>query len=213
MAKVLVVDDEESIRSLLERVLSKAGHGVLSATNGQEAMDRLPRENIDIVLLDMKMPGMSGMEVLQQLATRWPDICVIMVTAIADLDTAVEAMKRGAYDYITKPFNQYDLAFKIQMALEKRNLRLENERHQLELQQRVAEQTKQLQANFTELVETLAREHKLIYTLASGQRGGKEALSKLPKELQKPMASIEEFREALIKILRKGSSEPNGKTS
>ena len=205
MAKVLVVDDEESICNLLERVLARAGHSVLSAANGQEAMDRVPQENIDIVLLDMKMPGMSGMEVLQQLATRWPDICVIMVTAIADVQTAVEAMKWGAYDYITKPFNQDDLIFKIQRALEKRNLRLENERHQLELQQRVAEQTEQLQQNFAELVETLAREHNLIYKLASSRRDSKAALSKLPKELQDPMASVEEFREALIRILRRGS--------
>ena len=208
MAKVLVIDDEESIRGLLERILSKAGYSVIGAANGQEGLDKLPKENIDIALLDMKMPGMSGMEVLQQLSARWPEICVIMVTAVADVQTAVDAMKRGAYDYITKPFDQNDLIFKIQGGLEKRNLRLENERHQLELQQRIAEQTKQLQQNFTELVETLSREHALIYKLASSQRGGKEAISRLPKELQKPMVSVEEFREALIRILKTGSTDP-----
>ena len=208
MAKVLVVDDEESIRTLLGRVLTGAGYSVLSAANGREAMDKVAEQGIDVVLLDMKMPGPSGMEVLQQLAARWPDICVIMVTAIVDLEIAVGAMKQGAYDYITKPFNQDDLVFKIQRALEKRNLRLENDQRQSELQERISKQTAQLQETFAELVETLAREHKLIYTLASANRSGKEALSKLPKELQQPMNSVEEFREALIKVLRKGSDKP-----
>ena len=209
MAKVLVVDDEDSIRSLLERILSRAGHIVLSSANGQEALNQLPQQNVDIILLDIKMPGISGMEVLQQLSARWPEICVIMLTAMTDLEIAVEAMKQGAYDYITKPFNHDDLIFKIQRALEKHNLKLENERHQAELQQRVAEQTKQLQQNFTELVGTLAREHQLIYTLAGSQHRGKDALARLPQELRKPMASVKEFREALIRILRKSSDAPS----
>lgn len=206
--RILVVDDEESIRNLLQRMLTEAGYNVTTAADGQEALDKVSQLKVGVVLLDMKMPGMLGMEVLQQLAGRWPEICVIMVTAVADLETAVDAMKRGAYDYITKPFNQDDLILKIQRALEKRNLRLENECHQLELRQRVAEQTKQLKANFVELIETLAREHNLLYRLADSRRDSKAALSKLPKELQEPLASVEEFREALIRILRRGNIMP-----
>lgn len=206
--RILVVDDEESIRNLLQRMLTEAGYNVTTAADGQEALDKVSQLKVGVVLLDMKMPGMSGMEVLQQLAGRWPEICVIMVTAVANLETAVDALKRGAYDYITKPFNQDDLIFKIQRALEKRNLRLENECHQLELRQRVAEQTRQLKANFVELIETLAREHNLLYRLADSRRDSKAALSKLPKELQEPLASVEEFREALIRILRRGNIMP-----
>jgi DNA-binding NtrC family response regulator len=147
---------------------------------------------------------MSGMDVLRELAARWPEICVIMVSAVADLQTAIDTMKQGAYDYVTKPFNQDDLVSKIKRALEKRDLKLENERHMLQLQQRIAEQTKQTQTNFAQLVETLAREHSLLFKLTS-QKGSKSALSALPKELQDPKDSVEEFREALIKILRRGN--------
>jgi len=94
--------------------------------------------------------------------------------------------------------------WKVRKAIEKRNLMLENERHRRELEQRVGEQTARLQQMFVELVETLSREHKLIYREASKQRGGREALSKLPPELREPMASVEEFSEALLRILRGG---------
>ena len=210
---ILVVDDEETVRNLIQRTLVEAGYNVVTAANGQEAMDKVSQLMPGAVLLDIKMPGMSGMEVLQQITTNWPETCVIMATAVADAQTAVEAMKLGAYDYITKPFNLDDMVLTVQRAIEKRDLRLENERHQLELERRVREHTERLQQQFVELVETLAREHKLIYRLASSQRGGKELLSKLPKELQEPMSSVEEFSGALIRILRRGALKPSYKAS
>lgn len=208
MGKVLVVDDEEGVRSLLERTLARVGYSVVSAANGQEALDRVSQQDIEVVLLDIKMPGMSGMDVLQQLAKRWPDIGVVMVTMMADIETAVEAMKLGADDYITKPFNWDDLLPKIQWAAEKRKLRLENERHRLELQQRVAEQAQQLQEQFAELVMTLAREHKLMYQLAEQRGSAKSLFRKLPAELQQPMSSVEEFTEALLRVLKRGVTRP-----
>lgn len=208
MGKVLVVDDEEGVRSLLERTLARVGYSVVSAANGQEALDRVSQQDIEVVLLDIKMPGMSGMDVLQQLAKRWPDIGVVMVTGVADIQTAVEAMKLGADDYITKPFNWDDLLPKIQWAAEKRKLRLENERHRLELQQRVAEQAQQLQEQFAELVMTLAREHKLMYQLAEQRGSAKSLFRKLPAELQQPMSSVEEFTEALLRVLKRGVTRP-----
>lgn len=208
MGKVLVVDDEEGVRSLLERTLARVGYSVVSAANGQEALDRVSQQDIEVVLLDIKMPGMSGMDVLQQLARRWPDIGVVMVTGVADIQTAVEAMKLGADDYITKPFNWDDLLPKVQWAVEKRKLRLENERHRLELQQRVAEQAQQLQEQFAELVMTLAREHKLMYQLAEQRGSAKSLFRKLPAELQQPMSSVEEFTEALLRVLKRGVTRP-----
>ncbi len=210
---LLIVDDEENVRNLLKRALEGAGYEVVTATNGQEALDKASQLNIEMVLLDIKMPGIPGMEVLRQLTTNWPEICVIMATAVAEAQTAVEAMKLGAYDYITKPFNLDDVVLTVRRAIEKKHLQMENERHRLALETRVGEQTQQLQQQFIELVETLAREHKLIYRLAHSQRGGKEELSKLPKELQKPMSSVEEFSEALIRILRRGPSNPSYRTS
>ncbi len=205
LKRILVVDDEEGVRNLLQRILKEAGYEVLTAINGQEALLKISQVDFSIVLLDIKMPWMSGMEVLQQLTTDHTDICVVMVTALGDAQTAVEAMKMGAYDYITKPFNRDDLMLKVRKAIQKRDLLVENERHRLELEERVAGQAEHLRQQFAELVETLAREHKLLYTLAEHQRGSaKSLLKRLPPELQEPMSSIEEFREALLRILRKG---------
>jgi len=205
LGRVLVVDDEEAVRDLLQRILKETGYDVDTAANGQEALDKVSQLKTELVLLDIKMPGMSGMEVLRQLTTNWPETCVVMATAVADAQTAVEAMKLGAYDYITKPFNRDDVVLTVRRAIEKRYLELENESHQLELEKRVGEQAARLQEQFVDLVETLAREHKLIYRLATQQRGGvKKLLSGLPKELQEPMSSVEEFSEALLKILKRG---------
>ncbi len=203
LVRVLVVDDEESVRNLLQRVLKEAGYDVVTAANGQEALNKVSELRPKALLLDIKMPGMSGMEVLQQIAAKWPEVCVVMATAVGDTQTAIDAMKMGAYDYITKPFNQDDLVMKVRRAIEKRELLLDNERHRLDLEKRVGKQAQQLQQHFAELVETLAREHKLLYRLAESQRGGKAILSKLPKELQEPMSSVEEFRDALIRILKR----------
>ena len=204
LGRVLVVDDEESVRNLLQRFLKEAGYDVVTAANGQEALDKMSQLSIEVVLLDIKMPGMSGMAVLQQTATNWPDICVVMATAVVDMQIAVEAMKMGAYDYITKPFNRDDLLLTVRRAIEKRELLLENERHRRDLEKRVGEQAQQLQQQFAELVETLAREHKLLYNISQQQRGGVKSLFKrLPKELQEPMSSVEEFSEALLRILKR----------
>ena len=119
--RVLVVDDEETVRNLLERILKEVGYDVATAANGQEALAKMAELKPGVVLLDIKMPGMSGMEVLQQIRTNWPETCVVMATAAADVQTAVEAMTKGAYDYITKPFNRDDLLLKVQRAVEKRD--------------------------------------------------------------------------------------------
>lgn len=204
LRRVLVVDDEESVRDLLQRILEGAGYTVVTAANGQEALDKLSQLQIVAVLLDIKMPGMSGMEVLQQITTNWPDICVVMATIISDAQTAVKAMKLGAYDYINKPFNHDDVVLKVRRAIEKRELLLENEHHRLELEKRVGEQAQQLREQFVELVETLAREHRLLYRVSAQQReGAKSLLKRLPPELQEPMSSVEEFREALLRILKR----------
>ena len=203
--RVMVVDDEETVRSLLQRTLEEAGYDVDTAANGEEALDRMSQLSIGVVFLDVKMPGMSGMEVLAKLTADWPDTCVIMATAVGDAQTVVEAMKIGAYDYITKPFSRDDVILKLRRALEKRDLQLKNKRFMHELQQSVKGQSERMQSQFNELVSSLAREHKLLHELASRQPGGGKALlSKLPPELQQPMYSVEEFRDALIRVLRGG---------
>jgi len=202
--RVLVVDDEETVRGLLQRTLEEAGYTVTTAANGEEALHEVSRQEPEVVLLDIKMPGLSGMDVLTKITADWPDICVIMVTAVGNTQTAVEAMKLGAYDYITKPFKPNDVVQKTRGALNKRESLLQRKRLSLEIQQSLTEKSEQMREQFNDLVRTLAREHTLLYKLITQQPGSaKSALSKLPPELQEPMASIEEFRDALLKILRR----------
>ncbi len=147
---------------------------------------------------------MSGIEVLSKLSIESHDSCAIMVTSVAETETAVEAMKLGAYDYILKPFDQDDVLQKVLKAIERWKRQLQEKHRYLELQKSITEKTQLMQEQFTELVSSLARENQLLHNLAARQAGGgKELLSKLPKELQEPMASVEEFRDALLKILRR----------
>ena len=195
--KVLVVDDEETVRVLLQRILQAAGYEAVIAANGKEALSVIADGGIDVVMLDINMPGLSGVEVLGKISADWPDLCVIMVTAVADVQTAVTAMKLGAHDYITKPFDQDEALRKIRQAVV-------NWQERLTLRQSIAEKTERLQENFAELVASLSREHRLLQQLAAKEgTGGKSLLSGLPPELQEPLTSVEEFRDALLRILRK----------
>ncbi len=202
--RVLVVDDEESVRNLLQRILEGAGYQVTTAANGKEALYKVSLGETELVLLDIKMPEMSGIEVLSKLTADSPDTCAIMVTSVVETETAVEAMKLGAYDYILKPFDRDDVLQKVLGAIGNWKRQLQEKHRYLELQKSITEKTQLMQEQFTELINSLAREYKLLHELASRQAGGgKELLSKLPKELQEPMSSIEEFKDALLRILRR----------
>jgi signal transduction histidine kinase/FixJ family two-component response regulator len=133
---VLVVDDEENIRDGSERTLKPIGFEVLKASRGSEALDILSQNDISIVLLDLKMPGMDGMEVLLRIQDINPSILVIVITGYATVQTAIEAMKQGAYDFIPKPFEPDQLRMVVRRAQEKIRLiqeteKLENERKRM----------------------------------------------------------------------------------
>ena len=120
--KILVVDDEKVIRDGCRRVLVNNEYDVCCAENGREAMTMLEEEEVDIILLDLKMPVMSGEEVLEQTFKLYPDIPIIIITGHGTIDTAVECMKKGAYDFITKPFQIDQFLLTIKRASEKRTL-------------------------------------------------------------------------------------------
>jgi two-component system phosphate regulon sensor histidine kinase PhoR len=120
--KILVVDDEKVVRDGCHRVLTGKGYEALMAENGQVAMDILSKDVVDIILLDLKMPVMSGEEVLTQTRAKYPEIPVIIITGHGTVDTAVECMKQGAYDFITKPFQIDQFLLTINRAAEKRTL-------------------------------------------------------------------------------------------
>ncbi len=126
--QVLIVDDEQSIRDGSERILGRMGCEVLTAGRGEEGLNILKKQPVGIVLLDMKMPGMDGMEVLQEIRKHYPDILVIVITGYATVETAIEAMKRGAYDFIPKPFEPDQLRIVVNRAQEKLKLTQEAEK-------------------------------------------------------------------------------------
>lgn len=119
---ILIVDDEESIRYILQRVLASEGYECTVASNGKEALKKAGKQDFDVVLLDIKMPKLSGMEVLPRIVAKHPDTCVVMTTAVVDMPTALTALNLGAYDYLTKPFNLDELSTRIEEVLERRKL-------------------------------------------------------------------------------------------
>ncbi|MEQ1846079.1 MAG: sigma-54 dependent transcriptional regulator, partial [Nitrospira sp.] len=126
MEKILVVDDEQSLRDVLSIMLKRAGYAVTSAMDGEEAIELLNKEIFDLVITDLRMPKIDGMEVLKAVKSASPETVVLIITAFASADSAVEAMKQGAYDYLTKPFQVDEVQLIIRNALEKRRLTTEN---------------------------------------------------------------------------------------
>ncbi len=126
MEKILVVDDEPSLRDVLNIMLKKAGYATSTAADGEEALAQVNKEIYDLVITDLKMPGMGGMEVLKAVKSASPETVVLVVTAFGSAESAVEAMKLGAYDYLTKPFQIDEVQLIIRNALEKRRLSTEN---------------------------------------------------------------------------------------
>lgn len=126
MANILVVDDESSVREMLGILMSKEGHQVSEAADVRSASDMLDRGAYDVVLSDIRMPDGSGIDVLKTARQADPDTIVILLTAFATTETAVEAMRLGAYDYVTKPFNVEELKAKVRKGIETKQLRSEN---------------------------------------------------------------------------------------
>ncbi|NOX19800.1 MAG: sigma-54-dependent Fis family transcriptional regulator [Nitrospirae bacterium] len=118
--KVLVIDDEAIVRVSCERVLQPEGYEVVSISRGDEAIELMEKERFDIVLTDLKMPDMDGLEVLKIIKKRWPDVQVIIITGYGTISTAVQAIKLGAYEYIEKPFTPEDILRVVKSALEEK---------------------------------------------------------------------------------------------
>jgi two-component system response regulator HydG len=125
-ATLLVADDDPAVRQSLERTLTREGYQVVLAADGQAALDRLQSGDVDLLLADLKMPGLSGLELLRAAKRVAPDVDVIMLTAFGTVEEAVKAMKDGAYDFLTKPFQRNQLLRLIRQALDRRALILEN---------------------------------------------------------------------------------------
>ncbi len=124
--RILVVDDEQSMREFLEIALVQAGYEVATAASGNEALSVLETEHFDLVITDLRMEGLSGLDLLREVKVRAPDTEVIVVTAYASYDSAIQAMKAGAYDYLKKPFRVDEILLVCERALERHRLAQEN---------------------------------------------------------------------------------------
>ncbi|PWB65064.1 MAG: hypothetical protein C3F14_05895, partial [Deltaproteobacteria bacterium] len=125
--RILVIDDEESMCDVLGKILSSEGYLVTQARNGMEALQTLEKDRFDFLLCDIRMPGMGGLELLREITARKIPGTVIMMSAFGTVETAVAAMKLGAYDYISKPFMRDEILLTLRKAQEREALRKENE--------------------------------------------------------------------------------------
>ena len=142
--RVLVVEDEEAIRSLLETALISSGYTVRAVAGADEALALSRAGTFEAAIVDIRMPGMDGIELSRSLRALDPDLPVLLITAHADIDSAREAIRLGAYDYIAKPFDLDDVTLSVARATERRALQIENRAHQRELEAKVEDLTRQL---------------------------------------------------------------------
>jgi len=197
-ANILVVDDEKDICMALKFLLTKEGYDVKEAYNGEEAVERIKQENFDIVMTDIKMEKMDGFEVLKQAQKISPDTAVIMMTAFASVVSAVEAMRSGASDYITKPFINDEIRLTIRRILQNRDLQMENQILRRELSQRPAAFTniignsEALYKVFTVMEKVIPSKSNILITGESGTGKGlvAQAIHESGPRKDKPFISI-----------------------
>ena len=179
--RILVVDDEESIREFLDIMLRKEGYEVTCVEDGQKAIDMLKKKTVDLIISDLQMPNVTGIELLKHVKETYPDLLFMLITAFGTTESAVEAMKMGAYDYITKPFKIDEVRINIANALRSRNLEVENRSLKKELEKEYSFQ------NLVGNSETMHRIYDLIKrvsetptnVLVTGESGtGKEMVAK-----------------------------------
>ena len=180
----LVVDDEPRLRQVLLHLMRTDGFHCFEAGNGVEALEVLERHPITLMMSDMRMPRMDGIELLKQTRSRWPDTAVVMITAVADVEVAVSCLASGAMDYLTKPFHLEEVRARVKQALEKRRLVLENREYQQHLEMRVAEQARRLEHLFLAGIRALAEalELKDAYT-----RGHSMRVSRYSRQIARAM--------------------------
>ena len=192
---LLIVDDEAAIRRLLCQKLSREGYQCEEADAAEQVLNTLATSPIALVILDIKMPGKSGIELLPEIKSGYPDTAVIMATAVTDINVAIQCLKQGADDYLCKPFNLEEVSLAVQRALEKRRLKLEIREYQQFLEEKVEEQTGEVRKIFLGAIEALvsALEAKDKYTGGHSRRVTEIALA-LGNELGLSAQDMEDLR-------------------
>ena len=193
--RCLVVDDEPHLRSILERLLTAEGLVCRSAASGREALRELEREPVELVVSDIRMPEMDGIQLLAEVRRRWPDTGVVMITAVSDVSSAIWCLTQGALDYVAKPFQVDDVKARVRQALEKRRLIFENRDYQHNLENRVEQQSHRIEQLFLEGVQSLAHalEAKDPYTRGHSARVAAYA-DAIARTLGMDPATLEDLR-------------------
>jgi len=176
---VLVVDDEDGIRQALDRFLTRLGYRVLQAASGAEALERQAADSPHVMLSDIRMPNMSGVELVPKALAQDADLAVVMLTAIDEPRTAIECLKLGAYDYLIKPVDLDELELSLQGALRQRQLEIDRRELEQWLAREVAVRTRDLEER-TEIIVDVALN---ALAAAKGWDGEPEAVRRLAKEL------------------------------
>ncbi|MFW6147883.1 MAG: sigma-54-dependent transcriptional regulator [Thermodesulfobacteriota bacterium] len=182
--KVLIIEDEANMRHMLSMLLRKAGYEIAEANDGRKGVDALLGETFDFILCDIKMPRMDGMEFLRAAADKIKDTAVIMMSAYGTVDTAIEAMKLGAYDYISKPFKTDEVLLTLKKAEERERLKTENLSLRNQIQRieysynfnNIVAKSKEMQSVF-ELIEKVA-DFKTTVLITGGSGTGKELVAR-----------------------------------
>jgi len=197
-ANILVIDDEESMRAGCIQTLAEDGYRVQAVENGRKGLDRTSKESFDVILLDLKMPGIPGMEVLKKLKENDANSVVIVITAYGTIDSAVEAMKRGAYDFLSKPFTPEALSSIVKRAVDRRLRALEDACVALALDEKMISKTIIGQsneiANLVLLIKKVAAAGSTV--LITGETGvGKELVAqtihRLSRRCDKPFVTVD----------------------
>ncbi len=153
--RVLVVDDEMSIREVLSDGLESFGYEVVQAGNAAAGFEVVKRGGVDLVLSDIEMPGENGLSLLRRIKDHDPDVDVIMVTGVVDFETAVGTIRKGASDYVSKPFNLAEVRIVVERTLDKRRLIRENRDYQQSLESKVIERTRELEESYESTLEAM----------------------------------------------------------
>jgi putative nucleotidyltransferase with HDIG domain len=204
-SRILIVDDEAPIRALLGEHLQQVGYEVTLAPDGASAMETLSRGQYDLVLSDVRMPGMSGLELLAEVTRSHPDVGVLMLTACEDLTLAVNAMRIGALDYILKPFRLSEITVSVQEALERRRNQLEQTQRMRLLEETVNERTIELRRMLDRLHDASEITLEALVAALDAREHETKAHSKRVSEYTLYLARELSVDASMLDVIRRGA--------
>jgi len=203
-ARLLCIDDEKVIRALLEKILTKAGYKIKLACSGEDALKTMKTEAVDLCVIDLKMPGMGGMAFLARMKELYPDTEAVILTGFGDIDTAVDAMKKGAFNFVAKPFKKDTFITIIERALERKLMKKDLEETRTAMREMEGEASKKIGELEGELAaievakKALGEEFNAIRKSLLDKTGKRGDLEKKVMSLERVAGQIKGMEEKLV---------------